>query len=443
MPLFILRLNNINIFKDDKFSIVSGNWFNKLPDKYKDTKFSNCPISLGNFSRLLPFKYKTLRLINIPISFGTNGFLICIGVAKYNLSTGKTAACLAFALSKYEGTTVIIVPLSIIPQWYNEIIKMYGDLTLKKVGIVNENYMSHVEMNKIRYNHFNPGLSGYKVLIFSHGTKYDLLNEHSVIMIDEIHKKARHCNNSKLIGITASKAANWLGSNYKIYSEEEKIPSIISDDILSFNIDNTIEEIKNVAPGPYLILCSNKNKDKIKCKYVEYSRTIDSLSKMNQLKQHETALLCPESDSTGINLTHIKSVIFVYPTKHINETVIQAIGRVTRATSQHDHLLLYNLHQYQEEIILHRSTLSENEIEVYCKKNQLTTLKHIRKKYFILDMIKKLINATTYDQIYKVPPIYFTLAARIPKKDFNFIHDALYSLLLIPDKTLRDILKTV
>lgn len=366
-------------------------------------------------------------------------------IIQSNLSTGKTAACLAFALSKHKGTTVIIVPLSIMPQWYNEIIKMYGVETLKKVGFVNEKYMSNRDMKKIRNHDYNPSALGYQILILSHHAKYSVcsLSEHSVIMIDEVHKKYHGHNNGKLIGITASKAVHWLAANYKVYSEEEVLPSIVSDDIITNHINHTIEEIKTVAPGPYLILCSNAYKSEISSKYIEYDRNIESLSKMNQLAPHETALLCPEKDATGINLTQIKTVIFVYPTKHINETVIQAIGRVTRATSKHNHILLYNLHQYQEEIILHRSTLSENDIAAYCKEHGLKTLKHIRGKYGILGMIKKLINASSYQEVYELPPIYITLAARLPKKDFNFIIDALIKLLPIGPNQIHDILKNV
>lgn len=423
--------------------------------------YKQLPFHVKNMMLTCKYFYETYKLIKKNYSVGNyiltsiqlrmvddminhiNNSLNKSLIIQSNLSTGKTAACLAFALSKYKGTTVIIVPLSIMPQWYNEIVKMYG--SLGKVAIVNENYMSNTEMKKIRYNQYNPKTFGYKVLILSHHAKYDIisLGEHSVIMIDEVHKKLRGHNHPKLIGITASKAVNWLNANYKMYSEEERLPSIISDDIISHNIDDTIEEIKKVAPGPYLILCSNTYKSNIKSKYVEYGRTIDSLSKMNQLENHESALLCPERDSTGINLTQIKSVIFVYPTQHINETVIQAIGRVTRATSRHDHILLYNLHEHYEEIILHRSTLSENEITEFCKENQLSILKHIRNKYKIIELIRKLIKATSYHQVYKLPPIYITLVARIPKKDFDFIEDALFPLLMISNKQLSDILKNV
>ena len=368
-------------------------------------------------------------------------------IIQSNLSTGKTAACLAFALSKYKGTVVIIVPPSIIPQWHNEVIKMYDHLTTiyGKVGIVYDRYMDSQEMYACRRNDFNPAFNDYKVLIISHYARYDVksLASHSVIMIDEVHKKQWGHNNSKIIGVTASKAVKWDNSIYKVYSQEEELPTIESHNLLITDINKSIKEIKQKAPGPYLILCSNKYKDEIKLDYIEYTRSVKSLSKMNHLQPHESALLCPEKDSTGINLTNIKTVIFVHPTKHINKTVIQAIGRATRVTSTHQQITLYNLHEKQEDIILHRSTLSENEIDQFCKDNELLTVKYLRPKHTIIFVIQKLIQQSSYALVYKIPPIYFSILARIVKRHFKIIINKFSNMLNLTTYEIKDILRPV
>ena len=366
-------------------------------------------------------------------------------IIQSNLSTGKTAACLAFALSKYKGTVVIIVPPSIMPQWHNEIIKMYNSLhTIHgKVGIVYANYMDDREMNILRMKDYDPSVFNYKVVIISHHARYNINNlvEHSVVMIDEVHKKSRAYNHSKIIGVTASKAAKWHTAIYKVYSVEEELPEIMDENLLITDIDQSINAIKQKTSGPYLILCSDKYIFDIKSNYIKYNRSVIGLSKANHLQNHESVLLCPERDSTGINLINIKCVIFVYPTKHINETVIQAIGRATRATSKHNNISLYNLHENEEDIILHRSTLSENEIDAFCKERRLRVLKHLRHKYYIVDVIKNLIKASSYERVYNIPPIYFSLLARIIKYDFKILKDVFTQQLNLPLNQINNILR--
>ncbi len=101
---------------------------------------------------------------------------------------------------------------------------------------------------------------------------------------------------------------------------------------------------------------------------------------------------------------------------------------------------MFNLHEKQEDLIFHRSTLSENEIENYCKHHHLTILKHIRHKNNILSMILNLINKTSYQQVYQLPPIYITLCSRIAKTDFDIIKNA-FSQLSLSKNEINNILK--
>ena len=409
---------------------------------YNTYQFIKKDYCIGNYI-LTDIQQRMIHDMTEHINYSDKSLII-----QSNISTGKTAACLAFAL-RYKGTTVMMVPVSIIPHWYNEVIKMYGSLNAVKIGIVNENYMSKNEMSIQYQNNYNPSLNGYKVLIISHQAKYfnltltvansniKLLTKHSVVIIDEVHKKSIRYNEPKVIGVTASKT-KWHTAIYKIYSEEEALPEIKSKNILSFNINDTITQIKNISPGPYLLLCDDKKM--IKSDYVEYQRDIKSLSKMNNLKPEEVGLLSPSKDATGINLTNIKTIIFVYPTHHMNESVIQAIGRATRVTSKNKEILLYNLHEKEEDIIFHRSTLSENEIISFCKNHQLTMIKNIRNKYQIISIIKAFIDITSFKEVYKVPPIYFTLTARIIKRDFYYLKEIFSQLLTLTEHSTQLIL---
>lgn len=345
-------------------------------------------------------------------------------IIQSNVSTGKTAACLAFAMT-YEGTTIIIVPSSILPQWYNEVIKMYGNDGFKKIAMVNDKYMTSQDYNRCKYNLLNPFLMGYKIFIISNAMRYDIhrLTEHSVVIIDEVHTKGAKINHSKVIGITASNAMDWYHAVNKIYTEEEWLPELVSHNlhIEPHSIHSTIQNIKKQRQGPYLILCSTALKYYIQDHYIEYHRNIETLNKMNKMTKDQIALLCPEKDSTGINLTNINTIIFIYPTKHINETVIQSIGRATRATSKNKKISVFNFHETREDIILHRSTLSENTIIHFCKQHHLTMIKNPRHKGYATKVIKQLIDLTSYDKVYQIPPIYITLICRIIKKQYPFL----------------------
>ena len=128
-------------------------------------------------------------------------------IIQAQLSVGKTAAVLAFAVSKYIGTVVIMVPKAIMIQWHNEIIKMYGQdgFETKKIKIISEDYCKGKFIDKCRGNKFNPASVDCKVIIVSTGIQTDPseITKHSLIIIDEVHKMYNYIAYPKVIGVTA------------------------------------------------------------------------------------------------------------------------------------------------------------------------------------------------------------------------------------------------
>jgi serine kinase of HPr protein (carbohydrate metabolism regulator) len=118
------------------------------------------------------------------------------------------------------------------------------------------------------------------------------------------------------------------------------------------------------------------------------------------MKEDEYALLEPGNNSSGINLTNINCVIFIYPTEHINETVVQALGRVQRASSKYKNITLYNIHKFKLDQLIFKSYMNENELIKYCKEHQLTILKTIRSKHLLYNMIKFLLLHNFYFYIF-------------------------------------------
>jgi hypothetical protein len=343
-------------------------------------------------------------------------------VIQANISVGKTAAILAFA-SKYEGTVVILMPLSVMSQWHNEVKKMYG--TNNNFIILHKNYTTERMINTCRQYNYNPGSIGYKIIAVSSLIKFDLqkIMLHSVIIMDEVHTKAYPEYNPKFIGVTASKAIRWKDCHYQIYEEEETLPTLNENHILcSYNeITEKINHITSLCAGPYLLIGDKNIKPYITVDYTNYDRSPDILAKINGMKKDEFAFLEPGNNCTGINLIHIGCVIFIHPTRHLNATVIQAKGRVQRVTSKNRIIPIYNIHLQQNDILLYKTYLSENDMNAYCTKNKLKILQHIRGKYFFDTIIKKLLKLTTFEVLNKVKDMYFALLMRIPKKQFDFL----------------------
>jgi hypothetical protein len=350
-------------------------------------------------------------------------------IIQAQLSVGKTAAVLAFAFKCTE-TVVIMMPLSVMPQWYNEILKMYGQQAFEKIIILHNNYSKNNLIQKCRRSDYNPAQIGYKIIIISALTKVppNAIMSHSLLIMDEVHTKSTGIYHPRFIGITASKAVAWVnGSHYHIYSEEEELPQL---DVFHYiqetkDLTNTIYEVSLKTKGPYLIICDRLITSSLKLKYILYDRQYETLSKMNQLKETEYALLEPGRNAAGINLINIGCVIFIYPTEHINETVIQSLGRVQRVTSKNKNIMVYNIHKLQNDIYLYKTYLSENEIIQYCQEHHLTILKHIRYKWCLTHFIDNVLKRTTYDVLDQVPNIYYALILRISKRHYHYLYDKL------------------
>lgn len=369
-------------------------------------------------------------------------------IIQANISVGKTAAILAFA-SKYQGTVVILMPLSVMSQWQNEYMKMYGNnndntnnnnnvVGNNSVGsnnnvgnnnnfiILHENYTSNKIIRTCRKYNYNPASIGYKIIAVSSLIKFDLdkIMLHSVVIMDEVHTKGFPALNPKFIGVTASKAVYWKNHcHYQIYDEEETLPRLQEHHIVCNHdqIAQQIAQITSITTGPYLIIGSKTMSTYLGVNYIHYDSSPEVLVKINGLKEDEFAFLEPGNNCTGINLIHIGCVIFIHPTNHINATVIQAKGRVQRVTSKNKLIPLYNIHENQSDILLYKTYLSENDINAYCTKHKLNTLIHLRDKYFFNCIIKKLLARTTFEELDKIKSMYFALLMRIPKTRFDFL----------------------
>lgn len=350
-------------------------------------------------------------------------------IIQSNISTGKTCACLTFALNKYKGTVVIMVPLSVMPQWHNEIIKMYGNTMHDKITILHENYTKNRLVEKCRANNYNPSCIGYKVIIVSCNirTSVDVIALHSVVLMDEVHTKHYPIYNCNFIGVTASKAAAWRQHkkcNYIVYEEEEVLPTITEHNVIcGDNVGLHIEDIMVRQKGPYLIIGNAKEASLIPTNYINYDRTPEILTKINNMKEYECAFLEPGNNCTGINLIHINCVLFIHPTTHINATVIQAIGRVKRVTSKNKNIVMYNLHNKKTDIYIYKTYMSENEINQFVTQHHLLTLKYERSKCYIEKVVTELLKRTTYDELDKIEGIYYALLVRLVRYKMHFLID--------------------
>ena len=144
---------------------------------------------------------------------------------------------------------------------------------------------------------------------------------------------------------------------------------------------------------------------------------------MNQLKDTEYCILIPGRNAAGINLINIGCVIYIYPTEHINETVVQSLGRVQRVTSKNKNIVVYNIHKNYNDTYIYKTYMSENEIIQYCEEHQLNVLKHIRWKSNLDHFITKLLKYTNHDQLDQVPNIYYALYLRIAKRDYHYLYN--------------------
>lgn len=364
-------------------------------------------------------------------------------IIQSNISTGKTAAILAFSL-KCNHTVVIMVPYSIMSHWILEIKKMYhGNTQYNQFEIIHPNYDKKL-YNTCKLHLYNPKSVGKKVIIVSSiiKTPIKVLTQHSLVIMDEVHKMGiKIYNNPKFIGVSASNAG-WHHCHQKIYSHEEELPLLKYNDLIlkEIDINSEITKIQLKNTGPYLILCNTKIKSLITVPYLFYDKKYDTLININKLNNHESVLLCPGSDSTGINLNYIKCIIFVYPVHHLNDTVIQSLGRVTRTTNMNQSIQLYNLHKNQEEIIMHRATVSENEIIKFCNDNDLKMIKNARNKNYLLEVIKKLL-VYDFNILMKMNKLYYTSLLRIQKRDFNKINKLIGDYLNVDVDMINNIIK--
>lgn len=338
-------------------------------------------------------------------------------IVQSNISTGKTATILAFSM-KYNGTVVIMVPRTILNHWLEETIKMYGKHD--QIEIIHPQY-DKIVYNQCSKHHFNPSSIGKKIIIISSSIKTNIhtITNHSLVIMDEVHKLGTKIyNNNKFIGLSASRTA-WSHAHKKIYMHEEQLPSVKPYHMVinSLHINNAILKIKNRTQGPYLLLCHENLKPLINTKYIEYN--CDSHHKM---KKDDLLLLYPNKYATGTNLNYIQCIIFLYPINHLQETIIQSIGRVTRTTNYHKKISMYYIHHNQEEVIYCKSIVNENEILNFCHLHQLAMIKNRRDKNFLIDIIKQLLKIYSDDILVKINPLYYTCLLRIQKKDFDKIN---------------------
>ncbi len=337
-------------------------------------------------------------------------------IIQSNISTGKTATILAFSM-KYNGTVVIMVPRTILNHWLEETIKMYSKN--EQIQIIHPQY-DKVIYNQCYKHHFNPISIDKKIIIVSSSIKTNIhtITQHSLVIMDEVHKLGTKIyNNNKFIGLSASHAS-WAHAQKNIYMHEEELPNVKSYHMIdSFNINNTILKIKKTTQGPYLLLCHEKLKSLINTRYIEYN-----CDTHNKMENDDLLLLYPNKYATGINLNYIQCIIFLYPINHLQETIIQSIGRVTRTTNYHKRISLYMIHHNQEEIIYCKSIVNENEVLNFCHRHKLSMIKNRRDKIFLIDIIKQLLKIYTYDVLVKLNPLYYTCLLRIQKKDFDKIN---------------------
>lgn len=352
-------------------------------------------------------------------------------VIQANISVGKTCACLTFALNKYAGSVVIMLPLSVMSQWHNEIIKMYGSSMNDRIIILHENYTTNGIIQKCRRNNYNPVSIGRKVVIVSSLTKVPIekMMAHSVVLMDEVHTRYNTVHHYKFVGVTASKAIMWtnnVGCDYVIYEEEEKLPELKTNHVVctyASNVGIFLEDIMARSKGPFLVIGDKFYKPYLGTNYVDYDRKPATLLKINTLKENEVAFLEVGNNCTGINLVAISVVIFIYPTDHMNATVIQAIGRVRRVTSKNKEITLYNLHQCQEDMIMYKTYISENEVNKFCDEKKLKLLKHPREKYYMRRVVTELLKYTKIEELDKVDDIYYALLIRLRVNDFTILID--------------------
>jgi len=333
-------------------------------------------------------------------------------IIQSNISTGKTAAILAFSM-KYDGTVVIMVPYMIMNHWYLEVNKMYPNND--NIIVLNNQY--NKKLNSQCYKH-NPSSINKKIIIVSGLIKTSIqeMTTHSLVIMDEVHRKnAKIYGNPKFIGVSASHV-KWSHCHVNIYQEEEILPTLKHHDILCYdlmNINNILKNIQNKESGPYLLLCHNKFKNLINIPYIEYHY----LNTIN-LKENDLLLFYPGPNSTGVNLNTIKCIIFIYPCLHMSDTVIQSIGRVTRVTNPNKIIPIYNIHHNREEILLYHSMVSENEILKFCHHHNLNMIVTVRYKDYIIKIIKSLLVYFEFERLLNLNKLYISALFRIQYKDF-------------------------
>lgn len=364
-------------------------------------------------------------------------------VIQSNISTGKTCAGLTFALNKYEGTVVIMVPLSVMPQWHSEIIKMYGTTMNDKIIILHRNYIPEKLINICKWEDYNPNAIGYKVVIVSASIRcsVDKIAAHSVVLMDEVHTRCRPVRHPNFIGMTASKAVLWTRNpdcNYVIYEEEEKLPSLIEHHVVcGLEVGLHIEDIMVRQKGPYLIIGNKHEAMCIPTNYINYDRTPEVLMKINNMKENECAFLEPGNKCTGINLTNIKCVLFLYPTTHINATVIQATGRVQRVTSKNTEIVMYHLHEEPIDRYVYKTYVSENEVNQFAAQHKLILLQHERGKYYIKKVINALLKHTDYEDLDTIEDIYYAMSVRTVRYRMGFLIEYFSTKLGLPIHTVK------
>lgn len=369
-------------------------------------------------------------------------------ILQSNVSTGKTAAILAFAISKYKGTVVIQTPLSTIPQYESEIAKIYGPNMLKSgiIAIAHNNYNKASLVNKWKNNWMDPSKSGHKVFIMTstmQSFSQHTITRHSIIIIDEVHTVNGLEASPRIIGLTASKV-NFKDVELKVYLEEEKLPQLIPIDVISnpknYTRDNmmksplidTVITIMAENKGPFLAIGKKYSLCGYDKGYITYDGTFECLKMINAMDKDELALLVPGRQSTGINLVNIGCIIYLNPAVHENNTVIQSIARATRVTSKNREIKLFNVHCEVSDVFICKTYVSENEIIKFCEEGKIGLLKNPRNKDFIRPIINSLLRKTTYEKLREVPNIYFALLLRIQKGRFEVVRRYMAENLGIP-----------
>lgn len=373
------------------------------------------------------------------------------------MSTGKTAIMLAFAMGR-PGTTVIIVPPSILPHWQNEITKMYGLTTAAiDICIIHANYyrqfVTTQEYNICRSSRYNPASIGRKIVIITSSMNINIQKalEHSLVIEDEIHKRGgdhriKHFN---FIGFTASKCKGWSDdADCWCYTQEEELPTLNIENVIhrgpekmGNSLTYLITRLYKMNKGPLLIIghndCRQRCTNHLTMSYIMYDRKPETLKKINSLHDDSVVFLDPTLDSVGLNFTTIQTVIFIYPTDHAITTYLQALGRVQRVTSKHHQIKVIEIHENVANHLLCTTFKNENEIISYAKQHRLTILKSIRNKSFLLNIFKLLVTKFDIKILFSIDPILFTMLTRIPKVQFKFVCDKLKESLNMTEDQLR------